>query len=154
MPTTDRTIKKIICTPSKELRALFLDIRPLRLTPMHKIFRAVALTVFALGCSAAIPIPALADEIFGRIWNGSNKAPFNGAEVRADCSHPGTSSLSARTSAQGFYRINVAHGATCTISIVYGGRSSSALRIYSEGRRTAVDIEARQQGNRWLLIRR
>jgi hypothetical protein len=124
----------------------------------QKPFRCAIRNAVRLVCLSAVVLvllvvsPALADEIYGRIWNSADKRPLAGATVVSEnCQR-----TPVIVDQHGFYRLDVGakRGEDCFVTIHYLGKNSSKLRIYVKARRTFADIEARQGDDTWLLIRR
>lgn len=99
-----------------------------------------------------VPAAVSAQEIYGRVWLKSSGQPAGGAAVQAECGSGVQGGAVADN--RGFYNITVSGNfSQCTLSVVYQGRNSNSVSVYT-GDRTRANLELSAAGNRWLMVRR
>ena len=99
------------------------------------------------------PSMSWAQEVHGRIWDGTKKRDLSGAQVFADCAKSPLSP--AKTDSNGLYRIAVKKAKVdCNVWVIVGSATSSRARVYLFKSRTRVDLELRKSGGKLVLVRR
>ncbi len=112
-----------------------------------------ARVLLVVGTLIVLPLPSVAQEIYGRVWVNKAKNAAVGAEVTVTCEKG--FSATARTDRNGVYRLKgPGKEAKCTAQVRYQNRNSTRVTFYSSRSRTRANLELRKRNGKWSLYRR
>ncbi len=115
-----------------------------------------ARVLLVVGTLIVLPLPSVAQEIYGRVWVNKAKNAAVGAEVTVTCDQG--FSKKTLTDRNGVYRLKgPSTKVRCNVRVMSPKRPkrmSTRVTFYSSRSSTRANLELRSRKGRWSLLRR